>query len=281
MKSEAVVLKDYREVPFDGTVALKDPERYAAKKLRVLVKGRRHAVKPDTVETGDVAVLKLSSDLPKFNREKVVITVSGNLFDEDLEAELIGKQKGESFTFRKENEDVSVTILDLTRYVYPEVDDAMVEEYTKGSDELPEMHSVEEYRKYLLYAYEEEKKAEVMNSAMQEVYNAVLAESEWNLADEDVEGFFNGFKDEIEEETGKKFEELTDEQIARFGVKGKEELEAMMKSQAEESVKNLLWLSDVYGVSADEVMQDEEGKYGFGFLEEYIENGLKIVREEN
>jgi hypothetical protein len=77
-------------------------------------------------EAGDTAVLKTESTLPKFNKERVTVTLGRGLYSRELEPLLIGKAVGETVQTEIGGEPVRATILELKRKQAPEPTDEMV-----------------------------------------------------------------------------------------------------------------------------------------------------------
>lgn len=76
-------------------------------------------VAAETVENGSVVYLNLTSAVPRFNREKVPVTVGLGLFSQELETILIGKKAGEIFETLVNEDSVRGTILSVQNRVVP------------------------------------------------------------------------------------------------------------------------------------------------------------------
>lgn len=77
-------------------------------------------------EIGDTLTLKTVSELPKFHKEKVAVSIGRGLYDKGLEEALVGKQVGDSVSVLVKEQNVTATVLEITRKVAPMPTDEMV-----------------------------------------------------------------------------------------------------------------------------------------------------------
>ena len=77
-------------------------------------------------ELGDTLTLRTASALPKFNKERVVVTLGRGLYDRDLEEALAGKKAGESCSVTVKDQPVTAQVLEIKRKSVPEPTDEMV-----------------------------------------------------------------------------------------------------------------------------------------------------------
>lgn len=82
----------------------------------------------ETAKEGDTAVLKTVSELPKFNKDRVTVTLGRGLYDKGLESALIGHKAGDSAELTVQDRPVRATILELKRKQAPDPTDEMVME---------------------------------------------------------------------------------------------------------------------------------------------------------
>ena len=75
---------------------------------------------------GDTAILKTVGQTPKFNKERVTVTLGRGLYNKDLENALIGCTAGQSVEVMVGDSSVSAMILELKRKQAPEPTDEMV-----------------------------------------------------------------------------------------------------------------------------------------------------------
>ncbi len=113
-----------------------------------LTKGHLFYVEKDesqSIKHGNKATLKIASNIPKFNKDKVSINVGSKLYSEIVENALIGLKVGESSTVVINNETVEFTVLKIEELFYPELTNDMV-----MKKEIEGIKTIEEYKDYYL-----------------------------------------------------------------------------------------------------------------------------------
>ena len=81
----------------------------------------------EKARAGDTAVLKTESTLPKFNKDRVTVTLGRGLYSKELENSLIGKAAGETVSTVIQEQPVMAQILELKRKQTPDPTDEMVQ----------------------------------------------------------------------------------------------------------------------------------------------------------
>lgn len=119
MKTSIHTLYDYHDYPLEKTVVISCPQEYIDREFLHVVRPFKKMISIQTVQQGDVTMLKLVSDLPRYQKPMIPVTVGGNLFSKELEAQLPGHMVGESFDAAVDGGTVSVTILKATRTEFP------------------------------------------------------------------------------------------------------------------------------------------------------------------
>lgn len=281
MKSYINVLADYREAPFERNITVSCPEEYVESQLKHLTRNSKKTEKVDTVENGDVAILSLESELDKFNRPMIPLTVGANLFDAEFEGQLAGHRVGETFTVSVQEKAVTVTVKQASRTVFPEATDEMAAEYAKTHEDFKDVKTVEEYRSRVIEKYLEEQKQQALYNAMDEVLDYVLTHSDWEFDDSEIseqkETAMKEIKEQIKEEYNKDLENLTEEELNfDFGISSLDEFDEMLTRSMEQSIAQELWLTAENKV---ESLDDFEGN-PFEFLQTYVENNLNITEEK-
>lgn len=111
--------------------------------LKVLPEGTK-------AEEGDTLTLRTESVLPKFNKEKVTISIGRGLYDKTLEKALVGKRVGERTSVTVKEEAVTAEILEIKRKIVPEPTDAMVVEMQEKDYQGNLIQTVAEYEKFMI-----------------------------------------------------------------------------------------------------------------------------------
>ena len=112
-------------------------------------------------EVGDTAALKTESAIPKFNKERVTVTLGRGLYSKELEPQLIGKAVGETVETEINDEKVKATVLELKRKQVPEPTDEMVRELAQKDFKGNPIQTVEAYYRYIREAKTEEALADI------------------------------------------------------------------------------------------------------------------------
>ena len=100
-------------------------------------------------QTGDTVTLRTVSALPKFNKERVVVTLGRGLYDRGLEDALLGKKAGEGCTVTVRDQPVSATVLEIKRKSVPEPTDEMVRALRVKDFEDQEITTVAGYEAFI------------------------------------------------------------------------------------------------------------------------------------
>lgn len=285
MKSYINTLADYREAPFEKEIVIGCPQKHIDAQMKHLTRAFKKTQSVETVESGDVTVLSLESEVEKFNKPTVFVTVGGGLFNAELEEKLIGHSVGEAFDITVNDKAVKVTVKQASRTVFPEPTDEMAAKYAEEHDDFAGITTVGAYREKIVKEYIEEQRQSCYYKAMDEVLNYVLTHSDWEFSDEEIEELVNEEKtfiaQQLKEEEGidKDLSELSDEEISRiFGVPSLKELEQMISDGAEQRIAMALWASAVNGVDVKNASINEIDE-DWSFLENYVKENITITEE--
>lgn len=280
MRSYINTLVDYREAPFEKNVTLRCPEEHIQSQIRHLTRSYKKTENVQKIETGDVVLLSLESEMPKFNRPMVPVTVGGNLFDAEFEKQLAGHTVGETFTVTVQDKPVTVTVKQASRTVFPEATDEMAAAYAAEHEEFSNAVTVEKYRSCVIEKYIAEQKQQILFSAMDAVSEYVLTNSDFNFSEDEISERMDKAKKEICQslkDDGKDLELLTAEELDMyFGISSLTEFEKALKTNIEWSIASDLWLLAIH--QKDSV--DQIGDDPWAFLQEYVEENLNITEEK-
>lgn len=101
-------------------------------------------------QIGDTLTLKTKSRLPKYNKEKVTVSIGRGLYNKELEEMAAGRTAGESYQLDIQGEPVSVTVLEIKRKQMPELPtDDMAEALQIKDPQGKLIRTVEEYTAYI------------------------------------------------------------------------------------------------------------------------------------
>ena len=284
MKSYINKLADYREATFEKDVVISCPQKHIDAQMKHLTRAFKKSQSVEIVENGDVTVLALESEIEKFNKPTVFVTVGGGLFSAELEEKLIGHSVGETFEITVDGNAVKVTVKQANRTVFPEPTDEMAAKYAEAHDDFAGITTVAEYCDRIVKDYVEEQRRSCYYKAMDDVLGFVLENSDWEFDDGEVDELTTEEKTFIdqqlkEEGIDKTIAELSDEEISQiFGVSSREELEKMLDNGSEQRIAMALWFAAVKGIDTKNISIDEIEE-DWSFLEEYIKENLNITEE--
>jgi FKBP-type peptidyl-prolyl cis-trans isomerase (trigger factor) len=286
MRTKVNRLLDYREVPFERQVVIRDPDAaWMKKRMNALTRRRKQTVRPERIEPGDVATLALKSTLERFNRPTVPVTVGSGIFSAELEAQLPGMAVGESKCCTVQGTTVTVTVQDIRRTVFPEPTDEDLRAFAQtAADDFSGIDTVEAYRTWLTEGYRKEQRNHAVFDTMQHVLDTVLAQSDWDFSDEDLEELYRQgmeqLRQEVEEENGPRLEEMTSEQLIRVtGLDSLERIRSYLREQGEPMLASFVWLAVCNGKDPAELSLEEAGALSWEFLQRYVTDSISFKEE--
>ncbi|GEM_PF-3597128 len=115
----------------DAVKTLPDREELRALARKNIVKGHitlEEIPADEAVASGDTVSFSCESTLPKYNKEKITVSIGRGLFNRPLEDALIGAKKDEVLETSADGEPVRVRILSIRRKLVPEPTDEMAAE---------------------------------------------------------------------------------------------------------------------------------------------------------
>jgi len=165
-------------------------------------------------QEGDTLVLRTVSELPKFNKPRVTVTLGRGLYDRELEAMLVGLPAGGSVTATLRDKRVDAAILEIKRKVVPEPTDEMVRQLEVKNDKREPISTVAEYEAYIA----EQKTSEALSTINYYVTEMILKDypiSEYDEEDIKILGQLERktFRKLFLEENGVDVETATKEQM--------------------------------------------------------------------
>lgn len=99
----------------------------------------------EAAQTGDTLSLKTVSVLPKFNKEKVSVSLGRGLYNKELEDALVGRKVSDTVSLTIQEQPVTATVLEIKRKQVPEPTDEMVEALEAKDMKNQPIHTVADY----------------------------------------------------------------------------------------------------------------------------------------
>lgn len=278
VKSTIHHLTDYRTAPMEWRVSLRCPEAHLKKELRQVVRKYKQVVEAPALMAGDVAVLKLESNLPKFQKAAVPVTIGSGLFHQALEQQCLGHGPGDCFRAEMEEGTVTVTVLKASRAQYPEPTDEMVARFGEQSEVYAGITTVEAFLDKARRDWQKETRVNAVYEKMDQLMEAVLTTSDWDFDEEDLRWLREQNLSQLRQEVGKPLETLTSEELMRqFGVSDMEGLMREIDLGSERWIASILWCAAVAGRTPS---FDDMESLDFSFLENFVRNQIVYEEEE-
>ena len=169
-----------RSVPTDAE--LKDLARKAIVREQIVL---LPLPAEEKAQAGDTAVLKTESAMPKFNKDRVTVTLGRGLYSKELENSLIGKAAGETVSTVIQEQPVKAQILELKRKQAPEPTDEMVQALQTKDFQGRLITNVADYEAFIRTEKTNEVLATVNYYVMEEIIKAypIMAYDEEDIRD--------------------------------------------------------------------------------------------------
>lgn len=278
MRSTVRHLIDYRAAPMEWKVSLRCPEEHLKKELRQIVRRYKQVTEAPALIAGDVAILKLESDFPKFQKAAVPVTIGSGLFHQELEQQCIGHGPGDCFRAQTEHGTVTVTVLKASRTQYPEPTDEMVARFGEHSETYAGITTVADFLEKARKDWQQEARVNAVYEKMDQLMGAVLTTSDWDFDEEDLRWLRKQNLSQLQQEVGKPLETLTSEElIHQFGVSDMEGLIREIDVGSERWIASILWCAAVAGRTPS--FEDMES-LDFSFLEDFVRTQIVYEEEE-
>ncbi|MDO5734323.1 MAG: hypothetical protein Q4P08_04255 [Eubacteriales bacterium] len=152
MKSKILSVPNYKEIPLaEKFLSLKIDEAAVAAEIEAelhrIAKKHGEVVEAEPghgIEEGDIVMLKASSELPKFNKPMIPVTVGRGLFDYDFEEAILGLEEGQEEEIELQGKKIQVKILKVKTKTIPELTLEMLQ--AENNDYFEPATSVEDYK---------------------------------------------------------------------------------------------------------------------------------------
>lgn len=99
------------------------------------------------IEKEDIVMLRAKSELPKFNKPMIPVSVGKGLFNEKLEEALIGMKAGEEKSLEIDGSPVSFTVLKIKTKTIPPMSWELIKDDVQKN--FPDINSVEEFEEMM------------------------------------------------------------------------------------------------------------------------------------
>lgn len=207
MKTKILSYLDVSELVYDPeklhmTVKEETLNDYVQKELRFLRK--KHGTTIDAgadyaIEDGDIVMIKATSELPKFNRPMIPVSVGKGLFDKQVEQALLGLHLGESKEITIDEKPVTLEVLKVKTKTEAELTWEMIKDDVHK--EYPNADSIEAF----VQAKREEsisdhKEDHYLQHIYPSLHQQILDNLEIEIDQEELEAYFDMIREQTIED---------------------------------------------------------------------------------
>jgi len=277
VKSRIISLTDYKNVSVSWQESLSCPQSILEKELRQVVRPYKKTEAVQILQNGDVAILKLDSACPRFQKNAVPVTIGGGLLDYALEEGCLGRSIGDRFIVETEQGSVTVTVLKATRTLYPAPTDDMVTQFCQTAEGYEGIKTVEAFLDKSRKDWQENRRSEAVFERMDVLMDTVLTTSRWEFDREEIMTLRQQNLDQLGREVNAPLEKMTGEELTRaFGVPDFAALEEEIDKGSRRWIAAILWCAAVSGKNPS---LEDMADMNFDFLEAYVKEN--IIFEED
>ena len=202
MKSKATKVRDFKEIVkipegfvkvevTDLTADIENELQRIAKKFGRLIE----ASPGEKLENGDIAVLKLSSSNPKFQKDKLPVSVGKGFFNKAIESELIGMPVGDKKEIEAEESKVVIEVISAKKRQIPPITLEMIIKDMKEEDgyyqesEIEGIKTIEDYKKFYENDLLEMRIAKVILGCFKLPEQQIVDDSEFIIDEEELDNY--------------------------------------------------------------------------------------------
>ncbi len=179
-ESKLITLYDYQDVDFSKyCIAFEVDEDDIQEGYTSLSKKYASLLPVESIELGDIAHLKCTSELKKFNKDAITISVGKNLYHKDLEKAVLGKRVGDVTQLNIQDHSVIVEVLKIERSTPAELNDDFLQANLKT------VHTMDELRAWYVNQQLENHILNQASEAAEMIIDTVIEKSHIVISDED------------------------------------------------------------------------------------------------
>lgn len=292
MKTQLYSLPDWKSVLMNiGWADAPTQEDVDKIVLQELTRGKVAYAEQDLtvpIEKGSRVTLRTESVLPKFNKEKTVITVGTGLYEPSLEAQLCGMKAGSSAQATVKGEKVTFTVLKVEKKSYPALTDALVQDL-----QLDGITSLTAYYSYMENKIKMEYAAGLTKKVVEQLVSTArmdqpVEEDIRHVIDNEYEPLRVRFsldtlspekwkEDFGRVELGQFYAQIYPEVANLFGTTGKESYYESRKEAAAQTIRNCMVLRSILADDTDSTDPTENPQAEQKLMQAMNERLLQII----
>ncbi|MCM1307296.1 MAG: hypothetical protein NC223_01715 [Butyrivibrio sp.] len=286
MKSKLIKMYDYKltRLPNEAYVERESIRGEMDKELGRALSKYKKSVHADRIEAGDIAIIDIESEAPKYNRKRLGVNVGKNLYSREIEAALIGKAAGEEFDVEADGVGAHVCVRDATRRVTPELDDELVLQIMNDSEEEhPEISNTRQYLDWLHAKAFKTLGDDIWVEYTDNLMTEIIEKSEWSRDEEEIEDECRKYLADMEKELAKEKPGMTLETMSAEDyhmydkeVSNLEEFRAWLRKMMWQEIQLHLIYCGLKGVEDVSRSLDDMDGDAWGLLVDYVSDKIEI-----
>lgn len=216
------------------------------------------------IKDGDIVAVKIESTDSFIQSECERFCVGKGFFYREIDSNIVGKKKGETFDVEIDGVSAKVTVLWAKRRVVPKLTDAMAAELG-----IEDVTNVSEYTEYVTQELVEEDKEIKQNAIWLMVSKKVLEESDFEIDEKEIDAQYKKDITYLQKELDSDFEEYMQ---VKYHGKTLEESKQNFKKDIERTLKicaiaapmaendGVEWTKEEYDAVIDDMVSEEYSK---------------------
>ncbi|WP_459129255.1 trigger factor [Guggenheimella bovis] len=205
------------------------------------------------IQEGDIVTIKVESELPKYNKPKLPLTVGKGLYNRFLEYHLIGMRKGDAKKIQIDEKDVLFTVLDVKTKNVPELTWDMLKREISAF--YPDVDSIESYKKVMEKEFIEDAAVDRYYEDAAEFVSQYLIENiKLDVDPEELQAFKDRVYWHFNKEAKENGVSYDDYIIDMFIYPGEDSKDVDLKKRVEETMER----DFKFSIYAKEILKDED-----------------------
>lgn len=286
MKSRLIKMYDYKltELPREAYVEKESIREETDTEIKRALAKYKNTIRPEAAQRGDIVIIDIEGGLPKYNRKRLGINVGKNLYSREIEEALIGRRAGDEFDAEADGVKAHICVKDVTRRVAPELNDGLVAEIMKDTEEEhPEISTVGQYIDWLEKRSFKKLGDEIWVEYTDNLMTEIIEKSEWSYDEEEIEDACRGYLAEMREELAKEkpgvtLETMSAEDYHMYdeGISDYEEFCVWLRKMMRQEIQLHLIYCGLKGIEDVSTGIDDMEGDAWGTLVDYVSDKIEI-----
>lgn len=288
MKSKLIKMYDYKQTVFPNEEYIdeKEIDKAVDEEISHVLAKYKKTVSADCVETGDTVTVAVTGGggKPKYNKDRLMLTVGKNMYSKDIEEALVGKASGAELDVQTGEGEVHIKINAVTRRIAPEFTDEIAEDAAGELDgEHPDISTAAQYRDWLYKVKTKELGDDIWVKYTDDLMTEIIEKSEWQMDADEIEQIYTDYFADMQKELdemhpGMTFQTMPPETYHLYydDISNFDELSVWLHTALEQQLQLYLIYCAMKGVpDTAEDVNDAKGD-SWGLLVDYVADKIEI-----